>query len=200
MQETPVQFPGQEDPLEKEQATHSSILAWRIPWAIQSVGFQRVGHDWATFTLSLINRWDLFCVEFLLPHFIFFCSFVNNAIHFLCKPSSPSGQYLGLREECIVCLGGASPSLTTWLSSGQWRGLTSPAYGSRQGCSCWQPSYYHKDLDIEIRGEKSRGMKRLQLVPEQNYYHVASFSCSVKMKSKHVLKTSFHEWSKTNWC
>ena len=45
MQKTWVQFPGQEDPLEKEQATHSSILAWRIPWAIQSVGFQRVGHD-----------------------------------------------------------------------------------------------------------------------------------------------------------
>ena len=32
MQETQVQFPGQEDPLEKEIATHSSILAWRIPW------------------------------------------------------------------------------------------------------------------------------------------------------------------------
>ena len=32
MQETRVRFPGQEDPLEKEMATHSSILAWRIPW------------------------------------------------------------------------------------------------------------------------------------------------------------------------
>ena len=32
MQETRVQFPGQEDLLEKEMATHSSILAWRIPW------------------------------------------------------------------------------------------------------------------------------------------------------------------------
>ena len=31
-QETPIQFLGQEDPLEKEMATHSSILAWRIPW------------------------------------------------------------------------------------------------------------------------------------------------------------------------
>ena len=46
-----------EDPLEKEMATHSSILAWRIPWTeepgrLQSTGSQRVGHDWAT-SLSL---------------------------------------------------------------------------------------------------------------------------------------------------
>ena len=41
---------GQEDPLEKEMATHSSVLAWRIPWTeepgrLQSMGSQRVGHD-----------------------------------------------------------------------------------------------------------------------------------------------------------
>ena len=45
MQETPVQFLGREDLLEKGKATHSSIQAWRIPCAIQSMGFQRVGHD-----------------------------------------------------------------------------------------------------------------------------------------------------------
>ena len=50
-QEIWVQFLGQEDPLEKEIATHSSILAWRIPWTeeepdgLQSTGLQRVGHD-----------------------------------------------------------------------------------------------------------------------------------------------------------
>ena len=53
MQETRVRFLGWEDPLEKEMATHSSILAWRIPWTeepggLQSTGSQRVGHDWAT--------------------------------------------------------------------------------------------------------------------------------------------------------
>ena len=41
MWETWVLSLGQEDPLEKEMATHSSILAWRIPWT----GMQRVGHD-----------------------------------------------------------------------------------------------------------------------------------------------------------
>jgi len=50
MQETQVRSLGQKDPLEKEMATHSSILAWKIPWAekpgeLQSIKSQRVGHD-----------------------------------------------------------------------------------------------------------------------------------------------------------
>ena len=50
MQETWVQSLDQEDLLEKEMATHSSILAWKIPWTeepggLQSMGLQRVGHD-----------------------------------------------------------------------------------------------------------------------------------------------------------
>ena len=40
MQETPVQFPGQEDPLEKEMETHSTILAWEIPWTEEPGGIQ----------------------------------------------------------------------------------------------------------------------------------------------------------------
>ena len=53
MRETWVRSLGREDPLEKEMATHSSILAWRIPWTeesdgLQSTGSQRVGHDWET--------------------------------------------------------------------------------------------------------------------------------------------------------
>ena len=49
MQETWVRSLGREDPLEKEMATHSSILAWKIPWmeqpgGLQSMGSQRVGH------------------------------------------------------------------------------------------------------------------------------------------------------------
>ena len=50
IQETQVQSLGQEDPLEKTMATHSSILAWKMPWTeesgrLQSVGLQRVGHS-----------------------------------------------------------------------------------------------------------------------------------------------------------
>ena len=50
MQDTWVQSLGWEDPLEKEMATHSSILAWKIPWTeepgrLQSMESQKVGHD-----------------------------------------------------------------------------------------------------------------------------------------------------------
>ena len=44
---------GWEDPLEKRKASHSSNLAWRIPWTVWSLGSQRVRHDWATFTFTL---------------------------------------------------------------------------------------------------------------------------------------------------
>ena len=66
---------GREDPLEKERATHSSILAWRIPWmeepgGLQSMGSQRVGHNWAT-SLSplglhpaLPQPWKIECLFF----------------------------------------------------------------------------------------------------------------------------------------
>ena len=43
--ETWVQSLGPEDPLEKEMATHSSTLAWKIPWTEESMGWQRVRHD-----------------------------------------------------------------------------------------------------------------------------------------------------------
>ena len=54
-QETPVQSLVREDPLEKEMATHSSILAWEIPWTeeprgLQSMGLQKVRQGWATNT------------------------------------------------------------------------------------------------------------------------------------------------------
>ena len=50
MRETRVRSLGWEDPLEKEMTTHSSILAWKMPWTeepgrLQSMGLQRVGHD-----------------------------------------------------------------------------------------------------------------------------------------------------------
>ena len=53
MQETQVRFLGQEDSLEKEMATHSSIVAWEIPWTeepggLQSIGSQRVRYNLAT--------------------------------------------------------------------------------------------------------------------------------------------------------
>ena len=52
MQETQVQSLGQEDPLEKEIATHSNILAWRIPWTEKPGGLQSIGLQESEVTLS----------------------------------------------------------------------------------------------------------------------------------------------------
>ena len=76
MWETQVRSLGQEDPLEKEMATYSSILAWRIQWTeesgrLQSTGSQRVRHDWETsLSLSLYGPadyakwlWNSYCTQ-----------------------------------------------------------------------------------------------------------------------------------------
>ena len=60
-----------EDPLEKGKATHSSILVWRIPWTVWSTGSQRVGHEWVTFTFTLVT-----CMYCVLSCFSFVWLFV----------------------------------------------------------------------------------------------------------------------------
>ena len=65
MQETQVWSPYWEDPLEKGMATHSSILAWRIPWTeessgLQSMGSQRVRHNWVTKHTHSVRNWSSF--------------------------------------------------------------------------------------------------------------------------------------------
>ena len=66
MQETSVRSLGREDPLEKGMASHSSILAWRIPWMeepvrLQSLGLQRVGHNWVTNTHEQVYIKETYC-------------------------------------------------------------------------------------------------------------------------------------------
>ena len=69
MQETQVRSPGREDPLEKEMATHSSILAWRIPWTEEPGGLQSTGSQSRTrlsdytfflYTFKLKGHWKFF--------------------------------------------------------------------------------------------------------------------------------------------
>ena len=67
VQKSWVRSLGREDPLEKEMAAHSSILAWEISWTeepggLQSMGLQRVGHDWLTNTYLLIASSLPFCL------------------------------------------------------------------------------------------------------------------------------------------
>ena len=54
VQETQVQSLGQEDPLEKEMATHSSILAWKVSWTVESEGLQSMGVTTGGLTLTYL--------------------------------------------------------------------------------------------------------------------------------------------------
>ena len=84
MQETPVRSLGQEDPLEEGMATHSTILAWRIPWTeepggLRYMGSQRIRHDCSEhactvhnylgkFLLAIIQKSDcrnIYCIDLL---------------------------------------------------------------------------------------------------------------------------------------
>ena len=103
MLETRVRSLGQEDPLEKEMATHSSTLAWRIPWredpgGLQSMGSQRVRHDWAaslTHSLtSIIYHHSTTKLEGLL---IF-----------------PSSSFLGVVESVQNSCGNTRRIITSW--------------------------------------------------------------------------------------
>ena len=73
VRETWVQSLGWEDPLEKGTATHSSILAWRVPWTEESMGSQRVRHAWATLTSSAIRS----CMMWSQPGFLAPCLVLN---------------------------------------------------------------------------------------------------------------------------
>ena len=100
MQETRVRFLDQEDPLEKEMATHSSILAWRISWpeeppGLQSMGSQRTGPDWACthanhsvknrllsipFDQNFLHPWLLHAFVNSCPHIAIFYGYYDNLI------------------------------------------------------------------------------------------------------------------------
>ena len=67
VRETWVWSLGWEDPLEKGMATHSSTMTWRIPWAVESMGLQRVGYDWETFSF-LPGSQRIACCGEKLPH------------------------------------------------------------------------------------------------------------------------------------
>ena len=91
MQETWVQSLGQEDPLEKEMATHSSTLAWKIPWTekpgrLQSMGSQRVRHDWAT-SLYLLFEENIIKITVTFKWFLkethSFRNQKKNTLHFI---------------------------------------------------------------------------------------------------------------------
>ena len=99
MQETWAGSLVWEDPLEESMATHSSILAWRIQWTeepggLQSMGSQRVSHNWA-------NNSIFYIFSKLSVHYLFILS--HWSIQFSCSVVSDSLQHYGLQHTRIPC-------------------------------------------------------------------------------------------------
>ena len=111
MYETRVQSLGREDPLKKEMATHSSTLAWKIPWTeehgrLQSMGSQRVKYDWATslsFSLSLPRArycmWYLFITQYWITYLFFWA--LATLYNYKDKNTFLTGVFLYL---CVFCV------------------------------------------------------------------------------------------------
>ena len=126
MWETWVQSLGWEDPLEEGKATYSTILAWRIPWTIQSMWLQRVRHDWVIYSYlgTCIASW----LELCLPDW-----------------AAPAGRWLAWHH-CHLFGGGWCPRKLLYRDKGErekgewkakavrlsWRGLES-------SCPCPHP-------------------------------------------------------------
>ena len=96
-QEMQAWFMGQEDPLEEEMATHSIILAWKLPWTeepvrLQFMGSQRVRHDWADWTWTWVNEVQgMICQTFQC--FSLIISELSNSVEY----SSPGRELYQVR-------------------------------------------------------------------------------------------------------
>ena len=114
MQETWTQSLGWEDPLDKGMATHSSILAWRITWTVQSMGSQRVRHDWAPFPFTSHfhckgrREWMIGVTEVGLE-----LTFASRS-----SPRSCCGNRLSLNFSPLCRTG----FMSKWVSEGVWAG------------------------------------------------------------------------------
>ena len=118
MLETQVRSLGQEEPLEKEMATHFSTLAWEIPWTeepgrLQSMGLQRVGHDWATTLQALCI---LSNINYKVKNILILVSGLNQVIIIYIipynLPSFHSNYYPGSSPAEMISLWGRPPLLT----------------------------------------------------------------------------------------
>ena len=148
MWETQAQSLGREDLLEKEMATHSSIPAWKTPWMVEprrleSMGSQKVGHDWAT-SLSrealehqIIDAFELRCWRRLL-RVPWTARIYNQSI---LKEISPGYSLEGLMVKLkFQYLATSCEELTHWKRPWCWETLRAGGEGDDRGWDGWMAS------------------------------------------------------------
>ena len=151
--ETRVWSLGQEGRLEEEMTTHSSILAWKIPWTeepggLESLGSQRVRHDWATkqilyedliiaFVVQLLSLVRFFSTPWTAAHQLSF------TISRVCPTSCP------LSEWCYLTISSAPSSLAFYLS--QHQGFFQWADSSQQVAKVLELQLQHQSFQRIFR-------------------------------------------------
>ena len=133
-QEMWVQSLGQEDPLEKEMATHSSIFAWRIPWTeepcgLPFMGSQRVVHDWAAKTTIVFTLISFILEQFRTQKNKERC----NLLYLLNFPKTDNGFFL------VMLYGLSFFMLLMWFPDPSYFSLP---FLTIQGVSCGVPSIH----------------------------------------------------------
>ena len=137
---------GWEDPLEKGKATHSSILAWRSPWTVSSMGSQRVGHGWATSTppATTTNFPDINTIYYVSPSRNIVSILFTGVMNLIINPShlnSSADPALPLEVSVTAMLAGKTHMLGFHLVSFRQR----PWEGGGQHCGSHSPTVHLTD-------------------------------------------------------
>ena len=175
MQEMQVQSLGQEDAQEKEMATHSCILAWKIPWAeefgrLQSIGSQRVWHNWSNWAWTHLLGKRIPCLLFF---FILFWWYIMASLFLVCSTCTYLSQLSQLKSLSRVRL-----FATPWTIAYQappsmgfsrqecWSGLPFPSPGDlpNPAIEAGSPALQADGLPSEHQGSLSMGFTFLLLL------------------------------------
>jgi len=197
VRETWVRSLSWEDPLQKGKTTHSSILSWRTPWIVQSMGSQRVGHDWVIFTstffLSMLSQklsakiWTHPTILYFFFFSIEFCShnFLPSSLMFTClnmtKTSTVFLKLLYFRSSYIF---GYDSCPWRWLQ-GQlrsilviWQSKNSVLATPLLPISFPTPKYYFSELN-KWSMNKERGVARLRLISKLKGFFFTSSGINI---------------------
>ena len=151
VQEILVHSLAWEDPLEKGIATHSCILAWRIPWTeepggLQFMGSERIGHDWATSTFTSITEPAIASGQTVLFNLMIHCQRGCMKLYI-----SAESRVWGRRINRL------SPAILYCWSSGRASMPVAVPWLPRRSCCVWSFSGSRK-----VSGPEARGWVRLR--------------------------------------
>ena len=159
MQGTQVRSLGQEDPLEKAMAPHSSTLAWKIPWTeepgrLQSTGSQRIRHDWATSLIRKVKIMCVVCILFLLDSAVLEDS--RKCTSFIDGQSNPLGTFL-----VVQCFPGSSDNKKSACNGGDLSSIPGSGRSSEEG-NGYPLQYFCLENSTDRRGVQSMGSPRVR--------------------------------------